>query len=398
MIALVDCNNFFVSCARLEHPHLATSPVVVLSNNDGCIISRSQEAKAMGIKMGAPAFTYRALFETKKVIAISPNFKKYKAISEHIYQVLHTIVPHVEPYSIDESFLQCQYNENTTLLGEKIQHLVKTQTGIPVSVGFATTKTLAKLATELAKSLPKNCCDLTQYPLDRLLKTIPVDQIWGIGRRYSTLLNRYGIYTAHAFKYLDPDWVLKRMSIIGQKIQCELANTVCFPMGQSNSHPNFYQMTYDNEPEYTPKAAKSILHSRSFRDKTTDITAIKHHLFENIDAATLKLRQSDLYANDVICFIKTSRFEANYDSQHIHHRFTQASQNTRLIKRILTEALPRMVTANHRYAKAGIILFNLIPSTAIQTSWLTSPLEEKEHTLLHTLDSLAKKYPKGSEP
>lgn len=209
---LVDCNNFFVSCERVFNPSLLKKPVVVLSSNDGCIISRSNEAKALGIKMGAAAFEYESLFKKHEVRIFSSNFALYADMSDRIMKTLAAEVHDIEPYSIDEAFLQ-MHCDDYTAYGHYLAALVKQRTGIPVSVGIGSTKTLAKVANVIAKKKEeyKGVFDSTDYPcIDELLAQFPVSDLWGVGHRYAKLLVSAGIPTARDLKYAPDDWIKKR--------------------------------------------------------------------------------------------------------------------------------------------------------------------------------------------
>lgn len=227
MYALADCNNFFVSCERVFNPGLNGRPVVVLSNNDGCAVSRSNEAKALGIKMGVPLYQIRDIVEKYRVAVFSSNFALYGDMSGRVHMTLQQLAPAIEIYSIDEAFLDLRGMEHTDLdaFAKKTSALCLRNTGIPVSIGVAPTKTLAKVASKVCKSRPELQGGYflhEQEQIERILPTIAVEEIWGIGRRYARMLHGYGIHTAAAFVSLPPDWVQKQMSIVGLRTWKEL--------------------------------------------------------------------------------------------------------------------------------------------------------------------------------
>ena len=210
MIALADCNNFYASCERVFNPALKDKPVVVLSNNDGCIIARSNEAKALGVRMGEPVFKARRIIEENNVNVFSTNFALYGDMSKRVMSLLDILSPEIEIYSIDEAFMDFSGIKNCFNLGLQMRDTVAKHTGIPISIGIAKTKTLAKVANHLAKRYSKKGV----YVLNRkkqttdILKSIPVSKVWGIGSKYTKMLNSYGVESAYDFVVLDEDWIL----------------------------------------------------------------------------------------------------------------------------------------------------------------------------------------------
>ena len=234
-IALVDCDNFYVSCERVFNPRLKDKPVVVLSNNDGCIVARSQEAKALGIPMGAPFFQYQKLIQNHKVKVYSSNYALYGDMSKRVMETLKCFSPNVEIYSIDEAFLDLTgfSNQSLTEYGTLIRETIKKHIGIPVTIGIAPTKVLAKIATRIAKKdkTHQGVFDISTHPeIDELLKTIAVEDIWGIGKQYTKLLNTQGILTAKDLKYAPPKWIQKHLTIVGLRILKELNGEPCIPL------------------------------------------------------------------------------------------------------------------------------------------------------------------------
>ena len=225
MFALVDCNNFYASCERVFRPDLNGKPVAVLSNNDGCIIARSNEVKALGVPMGAPAFEYKELIEKHNIHIFSANFALYGDMSHRVMSILEEYTPELEVYSIDEAFLKLAGFENYNLqtYGEDIQKKVTKWTGIPVSVGIAPTKSLAKIANRIAKKYPKET--KSSYLMDtdekriKALKWVKIEDVWGIGRQHTKRLNAIGVKTAYDFTQLGDSWVKKNIAVVGLRLK-----------------------------------------------------------------------------------------------------------------------------------------------------------------------------------
>ncbi|MEE3303234.1 MAG: Y-family DNA polymerase, partial [Candidatus Neomarinimicrobiota bacterium] len=228
MIALADCNNFYASCERVFNPALKNKPVIVLSNNDGCVIARSNEAKKLGIRMGQPVFKVRKLIEQNNVNVFSTNFALYGDMSKRVMSLLDILSPEIEVYSIDEAFMDFSGIENYFKFGLQMRDTVAKHTGIPISIGIAKTKTLAKVANHCAKRYAKGVYVLSRKnQIEDILKSMPISKIWGIGSRYATMLDSYGAKSAYDFIGLDENWVLNKMTIMGLKIQHELKGKPC---------------------------------------------------------------------------------------------------------------------------------------------------------------------------
>ena len=228
MFALIDCNNFYASCERVFRPDLNHRPVVVLSNNDGCVIARSAEAKVLGIPMGAPAFQYADLFQKHRVAVCSSNFALYGDMSQRVMSLLSVYTPDMEIYSIDEAFmrLQCLASETFLEQGKAMRLKVLQQTGIPISVGIAPTKTLAKAANKIAKKFPRQTQQVmlldTSEKIQKALKLLPLGEVWGIGHRHEQRLKAMGLHTAEDFVNLPETWIKKNMSVLGLRLRLEL--------------------------------------------------------------------------------------------------------------------------------------------------------------------------------
>ena len=261
LIALVDCNNFYASCERVFRPDLEQKPIVVLSNNDGCVIARSNEAKKLGIKMGEPAFKKKEVFKKNKVQIFSTNFVLYGDMSKRVMSILKKNSKDIEIYSIDEAFLEC-YNEDLENYAVNLRNKVKKWTGIPVSVGIAKTKVLAKIANHIAKKYKKSGAFVldNQEIIEKALKFTAVEDIWGIGKNYAKKLKEYGINTAYDLTCIEESWIKKNFSVVGLRIVQELKGINCLEI----------------ESEYKKK--KNICTSRSFGQPVSDYNKLKEAL------------------------------------------------------------------------------------------------------------------------
>lgn len=387
-IALVDCNNFFVSCERIFNPKLKGRPVVVLSNNDGCVISRSQEAKALGIPMGAPAFKYEHIFNAYKVAVFSSNFTLYGDISGRIMEVLGTFVPdpliQQEIYSIDESFLTLDFikPENRRDYGLKITKEVLRITGVPVSIGIAPTKTLAKIANGMAKK--NNSGAISFYDFndpDPILKEIEVEDIWGIGRRLGLRLRVDGVYTAYDLKYANDSWIRKKLSVTGLRTAMELRGTPCAEVSQREIH-------------------KSIRASRSFGRPVTTLPELEEAISFHATRVGEKLRREGLKAKNVFAYIRTSRFKSTPFSNELGYgasegfSFITPTNDTPTLIRVAIDLLRNIFRPGYDYTKAGVSVFNLTSDSVLQLPLFTElDQDETDHNqtpspLMRAIDSV----------
>jgi len=311
MFVLVDCNNFYVSCERVFNPKLKNRPVIVLSNNDGCIVSRSDEFKKLGVSVGAPFFKVKEQILKLNTAVFSSNYTLYRNMSDRVMQSLSFFCDDLEIYSIDEAFLKIPdlSPEELTQFGQEIKETVEKWTGIPVSVGIAKTKTLAKAANEIAKiNFRKGAGDLKGVlyldlnDSDKYLEKLEISEVWGVGRKYTKKLQAEGIYFAKDFKDKSLDWIEKKMTIVGRKTAQELNGIVCFDL--------------ENNPE--PK--KGILSSRSFGKKVTDIKDLSQAVAYHAGIVGEKLRKQKSVAGRISVFVISNRFLDNfyYNSQAIN--------------------------------------------------------------------------------
>ena len=293
MYGLCDCNNFYASCERVFRPDLVGRPVVVLSNNDGCIIARSNEAKALGIGMGQPFYQVRPLIERGQVAVFSANFALYGDMSRRVMATLRALVPGIEVYSIDEAFFDLRGVDGPfDELGRSIGRTIRRNTGIPVSIGIAPTKTLAKIASKLAKQYPRleGCCYMHRAEdIDKVLGCFPLRDVWGIGRRYGRMFDRMGLVTARQFVELPQEWVRARMGITGLRTWNELRGVECI---------SFEQM---------PQRKQQITVSRSFPREIYTLEELERIVAEFASMCAEKLRAEHSVCREVQCYLLTNR-------------------------------------------------------------------------------------------
>jgi DNA polymerase V len=350
MLALVDCNNFYASCERVFDPSLRTRPVVVLSNNDGCIVARSQEAKALGLKMGEPYFKVKELLERHKVAVFSSNYALYGDMSQRVMQVLQQFAPDVEIYSIDEAFLDLQGFRDLPDLARRMRETVRQWTGLPVSVGIAPTKTLAKVANHTAKKKPgyNGVCILdTPERWEPLLHEFEVGDVWGIGAQYSKLLNKHGVNTALEFSRLPETWLRKHMSVVGARTAKELNGQPCL------------------ELELHADAKKGITVSRSFGKRITEFPELEQALASYVSRAAEKLRRENLLAKHMLVFMHTSPFakDAKKDPYYAPSMSFAMPLHTNYTPELIHYALwalKEMYRPGYRYMKCGVMLTDLL--------------------------------------
>lgn len=365
IIALIDCNNFFVSCERLFQPDLENKPVVVLSSNDGCAISRSQEAKDIGIPMGAPVFKYRSLFETQQVTTFSANFELYGNISRRITSLLCSITPQIEIYSVDESFLDLTGLPITDYdaWARKIRAHILAWIGIPVSIGIAPSKTLAKLANLTAKKQPElggvlSFIDATpQGPVFnqtrstlQLAKT-PVEDVWGIGYRLAPKLRAAGLGTALSFSTARPAEIQKLRGVQGRQTQAELLGISC------------YDLAIDT------KLPKSISVSRTFGHDTKEQEVVEAALASFIAKGAYKLRRSNQLTAGITLFLTTNRHKPGYTAWKQYISLSQPSADTETLLHQTLQTFRDIYEAQKQYHRAGIILTDFTPDYQLQTDF-----------------------------
>ena len=346
VFALVDCNNFYASCEKLFRPDLKDTPVVVLSNNDGCVVARSREAKLLGIKMGVPVFQIKAEMQRHGILAFSSNYALYADLSSRVMRTLEEMAPRVEVYSIDEAFLDLTGIESAISLvefGQQVRERIGHWIGITVCVGIAPTKTLAKLANHAAKKYPatQGVVDLTNPDRQRrLLALVPVDDVWGVGRRLSKRLNALGITTALDLANASPRAIRDQFSVVLERTVRELNGESCI------------------ELEEIPPTKKQIVCSRSFGEKVTQFELLREAVCEYATRATEKLRKEQQQAKVMTVFIRTSPFKDNEPqySNSASGELLIPSCDTRDFIELANHLLKRIWKDGFRYAKASVML------------------------------------------
>ncbi|WP_018693811.1 translesion error-prone DNA polymerase V subunit UmuC [Algicola sagamiensis] len=346
--ALVDCNSFYASCERVFRPDLKDRPVVVLSNNDGCIVARSKEVKALGIKMGVPIFKVAEQLRRHNVAIFSSNYALYGDLSARVMQTLESLAPSVEVYSIDEAFLDLtgvEAVEPLDLFGQRIQYTIEQDIGIPVCVGIGPTKTLAKLANYAAKKYTKTggVVDLTQVKRQqKLLALTPVHEVWGVGRRLSKKLEAIGIQTALQLMNANPKTIRQQFSVVLERTIRELNGESCLDM------------------EAVAPTKQQIICSRSFGEKVTEKQKMREAVSNYVARAAEKLRGEQQYAKALTVFIRTSPYVPN--SPHYANSagttFSVPIHDTRDMIRAALRLLDHIWRDGFRYAKAGVMLFD----------------------------------------
>ena len=377
-IALVDINNFYVSCERVFRPDLWNKPVVVLSNNDGCAIARSNEAKNLGIKMGEPYFKFKEIAQKFDIAIFSSNYTLYQDFSNRIMALLRSQVAIMEVYSIDEAFLDLTHIPDETLIPfcQHLKEQVRQYLGIPISIGVSLTKTLAKVANHFAKKSEGVFILLDEKEINTFLNRLPVSEIWGIGRNHTKYLLAQGIDTAFKLKQAPPKWVRQKMSVVGERIVTELNGRI----------------TYELEEELNAK--KMITVSRSFPKDVTSYEELESAICSFIERAMEKLREEKMLAQKVGVFIKTNRFgEGSYYSNFQMATLDVASHYTPSFITAGKKALEDIYKPYLAYKKAGVCLLELSSHEEFQGSFFSSISPKKEQLML-TLDKLNQRYGK----
>lgn len=384
VFALIDCNNFFVSCERVFRPDLEGKPVVVLSSNDGCVVARSNEAKALGIPMGAPVFKYRDIFEREKIVKFSANFELYGDISRRITAILTTITPHMEVYSVDESFLDLSELPITDYAAwaRVVQQEILAWVGIPVSIGIAPTKTLAKLASDRAKKAPELEGVLDMFSMsasDRKahLYQTPLKDVWGIGWRLAPKLRAEGIATALQVSQMRPQHAGKLMGVHGKQLVAELGGTSCLPL------------------EREGKPCKSIAVTRQFGQDTSDFTTLEAAIATFTTQAAFKLRRSRQVTHKAALFMNTNRHKPGYRSWHREIVFRTPTADTGEILARLVQALEESYNPSAQYHRAGVLLYDFAPEDRLQTDllgYVNVAANEKSTARMQTIDAINQRY------
>ncbi len=385
--ALIDCNNFFVSCERLFRPDLEGKPVVVLSSNDGCAVSRSQEAKDLGIPMGAPLFKWRDIFNKHGVVTFSANFELYGDISERITNLLTTITPNIEVYSVDESFLDLSELDiaNYQAWGHNARSEVLKQVGMPVSIGIAPSKTLAKLASDRAKKLPElaGALDLTEQgtTTDGYLAQLSVQDIWGVGWKLAPKLKAEGVHTALDLRRLSPKRAQQLMGVHGRHMVYELNGVPCLPLKQ------------DHKPQ------QMIMRGRMFGEDTREFYVVEAAVACLAARAASALRSEHQLARRAVVVLQTNRMKPDYQRVSESVRLYTPTADTGVLCSQLVRMLQTTFNPNLQYHKADVLLYDFVPDTSLQTDLFGTVnigADSRSQSRMQALDSLNVKHGKGT--
>jgi DNA polymerase V len=394
MYALVDGNNFYVSCERAFRPDLSGRPVVVLSNNDGCAIARSNEAKALGIAMGAPWFKIKHLVESDQLVALSANFALYGDLSDRMMSLAAGLGPKQEIYSIDESFIELAgVRGNLVERSFKIRARILQWVGIPCCIGIGPTKTLAKLANHVAKTAERkpgvytdklaqvcNFGELTGEEFEKVLAATPVNEIWGVGRRITAQLNEGGIQTALDLVRLDKATIRSKWSVVLERTVRELQGTPCIDL------------------EDAPAAKKEIACTRSFGHPVTALTDLNEAVSHFATRAAEKLRKQGSAAHQLICFVRTSPFRKDPQySGSISVPLRRPTSDTGALVSAAVAGMRAIYRPGFNYAKAGVMLVDLQPETVSQGELDLQGDEAPDRSkLMTTLDGLNRRFGRGA--
>ncbi|MDE0926113.1 MAG: Y-family DNA polymerase [Methylophilaceae bacterium] len=387
-IALIDVNNFYVSCERVFNPKLLNKPIVVLSNNDGCAVARSDEVKALGVAMGAPWFKLKDLAKQHNILAYSSNYALYADMSNRVMSILKHYSPDQEVYSIDESFLDLTAFKSKDLVayGQQMRQRINQWTGLPVCVGIGSTKTLSKLANHCAKKRPdfNGVCNLNSMApetINQMFTEIDVGEVWGVGRKLVLKLNALGINTVLDLKRANPERLRQQFSVVMEKTIRELNGIVCIEL-----------------EEITPPK-QQIMSSRSFGYSVTDYNSLAQSITLYMSRAAEKLRRQQSYAGSVYIFIRTSPFKENerFYSNGRTISMPSPTDDTRKLVNVALWGLKQIYVPNLGYAKAGVMLGELVAAQGIQTDlFSTQKNTPKSDRLMAMLDSINKKMGKES--
>lgn len=386
MFALADCNNFFASCERVFRPELQGKPVIVLSNNDGCAVARSNEAKALGIKMGDPFFKIRHIVEKNDVAVFSGNMALYGDMSQRVRWVLEEFAPAIEVYSIDEAFLDLRGMTGIDYdsYAKKISAECWRQTSIPVSVGIAPSKTLAKIASKLCKRYPKlhgGCYMHRPQDIEKVLRKFPIEDVWGIGRKTAAKLHYMGINTAWDYTQMKEYAVRKMFALPGLRTWMELRGEACIEF----------------EDGFEPK--QSICVSRSFAKEITDSEQLCEQIANFASTMAEKLRKERSVVLEMAAFAFTNRFKDNvpqtYGNALVH--FEHPTNDQRIIVSKAVAAADEMFKSGYGYKKAGVVATRIIPQTDLVHSLFEDPaLLEREQKLSSAFDTINGTFGKGT--
>ena len=377
-LALVDCNSFYVSCERLFNPRIRKKPVVVLSNNDGCIISRSNEAKALGIKMGEPYFKEKEIIVKNNVQVFSSNYSLYGDISRRVMRTLKRFNSDIEIYSIDEAFLDLSNFSDNEIenVGHEIRSVVLKWTGIPTSIGIAKTKTLSKVANHIAKKKQSGVVNLIGIEnIDPILEKVEINDVWGVGKQLTKFYHQNGIYNAKQLKNKSNTWIKKNSNVLSSRTAMELRGISCIDLETMSSK------------------RKSCVVSRSFGKRVENFQELREAVAGYSLNASEKIRSESLVAKSITVFVRTSPFQNRYgfysNSKTID--LPIATNNSIEIVKVALIALEAIFKNGYRYQKAGIILSHLSESNN-NKNLFSSEKDEKINILMKSIDNTNYRY------
>ena len=390
VFALVDVNNFYVSCERVFNPKLEGVPMVVLSNNDGCAVARSAEAKALGVKMGEPWHKLKDLARQHGILAFSSNYSLYGDMSQRAVEVLSTFTPNLEVYSVDESFLQIEsvlkLYPSATEMGQQMQERMRQWLGLPVCVGIGPTKTLAKLANHMAKKMSQfnGVCDLHAIPRAervRMMAEIDVGEVWGVGRRVATRLKDMGIYSVLELRNAKPAEIRKHFNVVLERTCLELRGMPCL------------------ELEDVAPDKQQIMSSKSFGQPVTEVADLCEAISAYVERAAQKLRAQQSLAGGLYVFLRTNPFDpkaAQYSANH-HVSFGVPTDDTRLISDLAVQVIKHLFKPGFVYKKAGVMLTGLSEKTSYQHDLFVDVAGQNRSTkLMKALDEINGKFGRDS--
>lgn len=380
MYGLVDCDNFFCSCERVFRPELAHKPVVVLSNNDGCVVALSREVKAMGIKLGLPYYQLLERYPNSGITAFSSNYRLYGDMSARVMAVIRDEVPRLYQYSIDEGFIDLSGIATDTLktFGENLSKKVLKWTGIPVTIGIAKTKTLAKVAARFGKNYPgyhKCCAILDDEQRIKALKLFDVEDVWGIGRRIAKKLNYAGVKTAYDFTMKPRDWVKSRFHVPGERTWLELRGNDVIGIDEMDT-----------------KTKQSIVTSRSFPDMITEIEFLREHVANYAARCAMKLRRQKTVCSTVSVFLQSNFFREDLPqySNSVSYIFTTPTASANEIVEAALKSLDKIFVPGIHYKRGGVMVSNISSALAIQPDLFEfdSVLSKKYRTISEAIDEI----------
>jgi DNA polymerase V len=377
-LALVDCNSFYVSCERLFNPRIRKKPVVVLSNNDGCIISRSNEAKALGIKMGEPYFKAKDIIVRNKVEVFSSNYSLYGDLSRRVMRTLKRFNAEIEVYSIDEAFIDLSNfpDDEVEKIGKEIRETVLQWTGIPTSIGIAKTKTLSKVANHIAKKKQSGVTSLIGIDnLDPILEKVEINDVWGVGRQLTKFYQKNGIYNAKQLKNKSNTWIKKSSNVLGSRTAMELRGIPCINLETSQTK------------------RKSCVVSRSFGKRIEKFQELKEAVANYCLNASEKIRSESLVAKAITVFVRTSPFQRNfsYYSNAKTIDFPIATNNSIEIVKTAVSILEKIFKNGYQYQKAGVMLAGLRNDDG-RKNLFSSEKDEKIKSLMQSIDNTNYRY------